>query len=87
MEATGQPIDPKMRQFGRGGMSPGYLARYQLVEQIRGEFFQANNTAPVDAVENVNAVPLDFVNRRLEEMGVNWRARIVRGLDYEFFVP
>jgi len=87
METTGQPIDPKMRQYGRGGMSPGYAFRYSIVEKIREKYFEAQNKTPESALENVNAVPLDYVNQELAAMGVNWRARIVRGLDYEFYVP
>ena len=87
MEARGQPIDPKLRQYGRGGMSPGYELRYGIVEQIREEYFKIHQKQPESALENVNAVPLDYVNQELVAMGVNWRARIVRGLDYEFYAP
>jgi hypothetical protein len=41
----------------------------------------------VDALEDVNAVPLEYINEELAKLGQNWRARIVRGLDYEFYVP
>jgi hypothetical protein len=87
MAATGQPIEPKMRQYGRGGMSPGYAFRYNIVEQIRREYFETYQKQPENALENVNAVPLDYVNQQLAAMDVNWRARVVRGLDYEFYVP
>jgi hypothetical protein len=87
MKAMGQPIDPKLRQYGRGGMSPGYALRYRIVEQIRGEYFETHQKQPESALENVNALPLDYVNQKLAEMDVNWRARIVRGLYYEFYVP
>jgi hypothetical protein len=85
-EQFGRPIDPKMRQIGRGGMSPGYLVRYNIAESIRSEYFRINRCDPVSALENVTAVPLDYVNRRLVEMGYDWRARIAK-LDYEFYVP
>ena len=85
MQTTGQPIDPKKRRPGRGGMSAGYAMRYGIVEKIRMEYFQAHHIAPQDAVENVQAVPLEYVNQKLAEMGVPWRARIVRELDYEFY--
>jgi len=32
-------------------------------------------------------VPLDYVNEELQKRGVPWRARVVRDLDYEFFIP
>lgn len=86
MEAMGQPIDPKMRQYGRGGMSPGYAARYEIVEKIRQEYFNTYEKEPISTLGDVNAVPLDYVNQKLRAMGLNWRARIVRGLDYEFYV-
>ncbi len=41
----------------------------------------------MDALEDVNAVPLEYINEELAKLGQNWRARIVRGLDYEFYVP
>ena len=44
-------------------------------------------TLPETALENVSAVPLNYVNQQLARIGFNWRARIVRGLDYEFYVP
>lgn len=43
MEATGQPIDPKMRQYGRGAPSSGYAFRYGIVEKIRGEYFESHH--------------------------------------------
>lgn len=85
-EQLGQPIDPQMRKYGRGGMSPEYLARYNVVENIRLEYFKNNSLNYIDAIENVAAVPLDYVNQYLAELGHNWRARIVK-LDYEFYIP
>jgi hypothetical protein len=85
--AMGLPVDPTMRQFGRGGMSPGYAVRYQVVEGIRTNFFETQGLAPRTALEDVNAVPLDYVNEELQKRGVPWRARVVRDLDYEFFIP
>jgi len=86
MESSGQPIDPKMRQYGRGGMSAGYAYRYEIVEEIRSDYFTKNNKKKVSALEDVGAVPLNYVNERLSAKGVNWRARI-KGLDYEFYIP
>ncbi len=86
MEQLGQPIDPKMRQYGRGGMSSGYLMRYNITEGIRSDYFKDNRLDAVNTIENVTAVPLDYVNQRLAEMGYDWRARIVK-LDYEFYIP
>ncbi len=87
MEALGRPVDPQMRQYGRGGMSPGYASRYDITEEIRKEYFETNNQTPETALDNVGAVPLDYVNQQLASRGFNWRARIVRGLDYEYYVP
>lgn len=87
MEATGRPIDPKLRQYGRGGMSPDYASRYAVVEEIRQGYFKIQHKPPESALENVNAVPLDYVNQQLAIKGVDWRARIIRNLDYQFYVP
>lgn len=86
MEQLGKPIDPKMRRYGRGGMSGGYAEKYEIVERIRGDYFASTGASSVDAVEGVAAVPLDYVNRRLAEIGFAWRARIAK-LDYEFYIP
>jgi len=86
-EHAGLPIDPKLRKYGRGGMSPGYAARYDVVLKLWADYFKSNNKPPQDPVENVHAVPLEYVNEKLAAIGVNWRARIVRNLDYEFYVP
>jgi len=86
--AIGERIRPFMRQFGRGGMSPGYAERYRIVEKIRADYFAANHSTPKSPMEDINAVPLDYVNEKLATMNVNWRARLVNnGLDYEFYVP
>ena len=85
MEAQGQPIDPRLRRFGRGGMSEGYAARYKIVEGVWAEYFESHRRNPISALEDVEAVPLDYVNWQLSEMGLDWRARIVK-MDYEFYV-
>lgn len=86
-EVLGLPVDPKLRKYGRGGMSPGYAPKYEIVDGIRIQYFKRHDLPYVDAVEDVTAVPLEYVNGELKRMNIPWRARIVRGTDYEFFIP
>ena len=64
-EALHKPIDAKIRQYGRGGMSPGYLLRYDVVAKIRSQYFTDSHKTSETALENVNAVPLEYVNDKL----------------------
>ena len=85
--ASGRTVDPKIRQYGRGGMSPGYLIRYQEVQLIRAAYFAETDKHPESIADNIDAVPVDYINAKLEAQGFNWRARIITGPDYEFYVP
>jgi hypothetical protein len=86
MEQSGQKPDPFLKQFGHGGVSAGYTDKLQVIEQLRSEYFQATSAKPKTVLENINAVPLDYINQTLVTMNEPWRARIVND-QYEFFIP
>jgi hypothetical protein len=86
MERTGQAPDPFMKQFGRGGAGGGYAAKFEVIERLRSEYFQSHSITPQSVFENINAVPLDYLNQTLEAMHEAWRARIING-QYVFFIP
>ena len=83
----GLPVDPNMRQFGRGGAVAGYEPKLHVIEQLRAAYFQANKKNPQSIFENINAVPLNYINKELTARHENWRVRIVEDDEYEFFVP
>ena len=82
----GLPIDPLMRQYGRGKPTPGYDPKLQFVEQLRAAYFREHRKMPQSILEKIDAVPLEYLNSILSEMGKPWRVRIVDD-EYEFFIP
>jgi hypothetical protein len=83
--SQGLPVDPMLRNFGRGGASPGYEPKLKIVEQIRVNYFRSHSLPFKSTFADINAVPLDYVNQELKAQGEDWRARIVDN-DYEFYV-
>lgn len=86
MRAQGQKPDPEMKRFGRGGMSPGYATRFEIVEGLRRQFFEDGKKPYRSVNEDIEAMPLAALNAALQDAGHPWRARIVEGY-YEFFIP
>lgn len=86
-KALGLPVDPNLRQFGLGGAAPGYEPKLQLVQELRDTYFREHGKAPQSVFENINAVPLDYLNNALAARKESWRVRIVDGDEYEFFIP
>jgi hypothetical protein len=82
----GLPVDPFMRQFGRGGAGAGYESKLSVVEHLRASYFEDNTKRPQAIFENINAVPLDYLNSKLHANREVWRVRIVDD-EYEFFIP
>jgi hypothetical protein len=85
--ALGLPVDPAMRQFGRGGAAPGYEPKLQVVQQLRETYFREHRRKPQSIFENIGAVPLDYLNQALAVGNEIWRVRIVDGDEYEFYIP
>ena len=71
---------------GQGGMSPGYLARFQVATEIRQDYFAAIGMNEKLKSSKIGDVPLEFLNKQLKEKGYPWRAR-VEGRWYVFFIP
>lgn len=86
MDKTGQTPDPSIRRFGRGGAVAGYDEKFDLVEKLRDEYFTAHSLPRRGVFEDIDAVPLDYLNERLKALNLDWRARVVHK-DYEFFIP
>lgn len=82
----GLPVDPYLRQFGRGGAGAGYESKLAVVEQLRAIYFSTHSKKPESIFENKNAVPLDYLNSKLAAKNETWRVRIVDD-EYEFFLP
>ena len=81
----GLPVDPYMRQFGRGAAVPGYEPKLAIIEQLRASYFAVHSKTPQTSFDNINAVPLDYLNDALVNNEI-WRVRIVDD-EYEFFIP
>lgn len=85
--ALGLPVDPNMKPYGRGGAPPGYEPKLHIVEQLRADYFREHRKAPQSVFENINAVPLDYLNISLSARKETWRVRIVDDDEYEFYIP
>jgi hypothetical protein len=84
--ALGRPVDPFFRQFGRGAPGAGYQPKLEIVEQLRLAYFNQNSIPPKTIFEDIEAVPLDFLNNQLSARSQDWRVRIIDD-EYEFYVP
>lgn len=82
----GLPVDPTMRKYGRGGAMSGYEPKLQVVEQLRATYFAAHGLKPESIFENIDAVPLAYLNASIASKGEEWRVRISDD-EYEFFLP
>ena len=82
----GLPVDPAKRKYGRGGAGAGYEPKLEVIEHLRAEYFDANGLKPQSTFENIDAVPLAYLNDKLTTNGEHWRVRIVDD-EYEFFLP
>jgi hypothetical protein len=71
--------ETKFWKYGRGGMGgnlPEYNRRMALLTKIRQEYIQEfpGEKSFIDA--GIDPVPINWVNKRLEEMGETWRVTI-----------
>jgi hypothetical protein len=82
----GLPVDPELRQYGRGGAGAGYEPKLQTIELLRTTYFREHATKPQSIFENISAVPLDYLNDALAAKGEAWRVRVIDD-EYEFFIP
>jgi hypothetical protein len=68
---------------GRGANSAAYDGKAATIRQLLREYF--NTQPPPISKPDINAaVPLYWLNTRLEQMGTDWRVRIDEG-EFEFF--
>ncbi len=81
----GLPVDPFLRQFGRGGAGPGYGEKLDIIEKLRELYFSDKKINLVSIFADINAVPLEYLNGKLAQNSENWRARIVDD-EYEFYL-
>jgi hypothetical protein len=80
------PVDPYLRQFGRGGAGAGYEPKLAIIKQLRTVYFAKHSKRAETVFENINAVPIDYLNHELIARNEIWRVRIVDD-EYEFFIP
>lgn len=80
-------IDTSMWGFGRGGRgadAPEYTRRIELLARVRQEYIDRfDDDAPYIAA-GVDAVPVDWINQRLDELGEDWH--VARG-DEGYVLP
>ncbi len=84
--AMGLPVDPALRGFGRGGAGAGYEPKLKIVEELRVAYFRDHAKPFRTVFEDINAVPLEYLNDALAATGEVWRVRIVDD-EYEFYIP
>ena len=82
----GLPVNPNLRQYGRGGAGVGYGPKLAIIEKLRALYFEGHSENPKTIFEDINAVPLAYLNDELIKRNEFWRVRIVDD-DYEFFIP
>ena len=87
MRARGVVPDPHLKRYGRGGMSPGYAERYQIVLKLRDKYFRENGVTAESPNENIKAMPLETLNNELHKERLDWRARINEDNYYVFYKP
>jgi hypothetical protein len=81
------PVDPHLRELGRGGVSYGYLSKLEVIEKLRAKYFTENARKRASIFEDITAVPLDYLNSMLAMQNEQWRVRVIDGDEYEFFLP
>jgi hypothetical protein len=87
LESQGQTPDFNVQYPGAGGASGGWLERQQVIVKIREEFFRkAGHEAKIKS-SKIEDVPLNYINKKLEEAGYPWRARIEKKYWYLYYVP
>ena len=77
-----QNMPTEFWRYGYGGSAanhPEYERRLKLLTQIRQEYLQAfpDDTKFIEA--GIDAVPINWVNKRLEEIGETWRVDLTDG--------
>jgi hypothetical protein len=79
-EQLNLPTD--MWQFGHGGRganAPEYDRRLKILTEIREAYFKAFPDDVIFIQAGIDQVPIKWVNKRLEEIGENWRVTIEDG--------
>lgn len=64
---------------GRGANTPEYDRRLKILTRIREEFMRAFPDDVMFIHAGVDQVPVSWVNKKLEEMGENWRIKMKDG--------
>jgi len=86
LESQGQTPDFNVQYPGTGGASGGWLERQQIVVKIREEYFKdIGNEAKTSS--KIEDVPLDYINKKLKELGQPWCVRIENKYWYLYYIP
>jgi hypothetical protein len=86
MVAKGVSAPADYRWPGRGGAVAGYEEKLAIVKGLRARYFAEEHTPPKDYLDDINAVPLDYLNNAIEASGVRWRVKIVDLNEYDFYI-
>lgn len=87
MTAKGVSVPVSDRTPGRGGAVGGYEEKLAVVNGLRAKYFSETHTPPRNYLEDIRAVPLDYLNGALATSGMPWRAKIVDLNEYDFYIP
>jgi len=87
MAAKGVSVSATMRRPGRGGAAAGYMEKLSIVNGLRATYFTQKHLSPKDYLDDIDAVPLDYLNKALADSGATWRVKIVDLNEYDFYIP
>jgi hypothetical protein len=68
---------------GRGGNKPEYDRRLKILTQMREEYMSAFPDDVVFINAGIDQVPIRWVNKRLEEIGEDWRVQMPQECGYK----
>jgi hypothetical protein len=68
---------------GRGANKPEYNRQLKILTQIREEYMKVFPDDVVLINFGINQVPVNWVNKRLEEIGEDWRVLMKEDCGYE----
>lgn len=87
LEAQGQTPDFGVQYPGSGGASGGWLAKQEIVQAIRIEYFDKTGQKSKKETSKIEDVPIEYINSQLAQRGYAWRARIDRKYWYLYYIP
>ncbi|HMI97823.1 MAG TPA: hypothetical protein VK479_15015 [Micropepsaceae bacterium] len=87
LESQGQTPDFNVQYPGAGGATAGWLERQEVVVKIREEYFKKAGQDAKVQTSKIEGVPLEYINEKLREFGLPWRARPAQKYWYLYYIP